>query len=671
MTQKTDPWVKALHPNISDGTTINPPRATMLVSGAGKPAIVDHPDTDTVELDYSSSAGSSTPGVITIEQFAPSGVNPGDGIVNAQPYFAAALAAMAAAVVIGSGPQTLELGSNRTYLVTGGTLPAGCAIIGQGNSSILKTTTNAPVVVVGGDYTDLLNFHITGNNTGANQVGIQNGQSGSSGSGFSIAVRIHNVIVESCPTGIEMNEYGAATHRGPIITACTVIAAKGNSTGKGGIWLGNLAEYTIVNACRVTASEIGIVLGAGNLNISACMVNDSSVTGIWQRGDLGNTWQNDGHGIVQGCTVNHATGDALKVDAIVNGMIYANNSFQGGTVTLTGSLGVQLKGNIFDVTDFFFDGSRGTVIGGSMFIPNVTPNVHNNYNGHVSTTRWTPDNYNTDGTVPAWIYAGDDGSGFAHPIFGVLQLPRQPNDSALSTDPAGNVGKPLTSPLDLPGIQLWLRADTGVTVVSSHVSEWDDQSGNGDTNRNHTQATSGNRPGFNASDSNYNNQPTVGPFTGSATLLASGVWSSPPPETGFMAFVCDIPNTGAGTIIDSLSAQRYTIYRNGADLGGSFSNNGNFGAAPEIAARPCIIIIEMNGAETKAWVNGLLFVGVHDLGSSSPTGTTIGNAQAPGTVPTNGSCAEVVIGNQILTAGQRERLQLYFSQRYAVALAAQ
>src|SRR5262245_35435328 len=48
-------------------------------------------------------------------------------------------------------------------------------------------------------------------------------------------------------------------------------------------------------------------------------------------------------------------------------------------------------------------------------------------------------------------------------------------------------------------LKLWLRADKGITLASGDVSQWDDQSGNG----NHvSQATAANRPLFVASGQN-------------------------------------------------------------------------------------------------------------------------------------------------------------------------
>lgn len=612
----------------------------------------------------SSSLPNATPGVVTLEQFGAKG----DGVTNDQPAYAAALALLAASLIFGTGAHTIQLGSNRKYLIDGGVLAQDCALIGSGNSSILAFNAGhvGIAIDIGGTYARVASLRIEGDNT-VGQVGIRDGVQGTPNSGFAIGVSIEGVTVEACATGIELNEFGAATHRGPLISGCFV---NGSVGGLGGLYIGNAAEYTIVSACRFQQCDVGITNLAGNSNISACQVNDSTTTGIWIRGDLGVTILNDGHGLITGCTVNHATGDALKVDAIVNGMNILGCSFQGGTMTFTGSTGVHIKDCFINVTGFTFDGSKGTVFDGNSFLPLSAPTVANNANGHLSSTRWTPNNWNVDGTVPSWIYANDDGSGWAFPTFGALQLPRQPTQTPLATDPGGNVSSQITSPLGLGGFVWWVRADQGITLNAGNVASWADASGSGDPNRTLSQATPANQPHFNAASANYNGKPTVGPFNTSATLLASGVWSSPPPEVGTIFLVCDFQNAVA-FVLDSLSAQRYAVFRNSTNLNVDFLNNVTFGAAPGIASRPCLLIVDMNGAHTRVWVNGLLALETFaDPGVSSPTGITIGNAQTPGGVPIGGEFAEGGISTRRLMASPADALwlQTYVAQEYGIVL---
>ena len=60
-------------------------------------------------------------------------------------------------------------------------------------------------------------------------------------------------------------------------------------------------------------------------------------------------------------------------------------------------------------------------------------------------------------------------------------------------------------------LQLWLRADLGTTIATG-VSQWNDQSQIGDSNRNVVQATGGQQPTLNSSDATYNNRASTQPI---------------------------------------------------------------------------------------------------------------------------------------------------------------
>ncbi|MDO9187121.1 MAG: hypothetical protein Q7W13_13995 [Bacteroidia bacterium] len=61
---------------------------------------------------------------------------------------------------------------------------------------------------------------------------------------------------------------------------------------------------------------------------------------------------------------------------------------------------------------------------------------------------------------------------------------------------AGGAGvAPVFTPLDISNLQAWYKADAGITLNGSNVSQWDDQSGNA---RHMIQATASNQPTFTA-----------------------------------------------------------------------------------------------------------------------------------------------------------------------------
>lgn len=75
------------------------------------------------------------------------------------------------------------------------------------------------------------------------------------------------------------------------------------------------------------------------------------------------------------------------------------------------------------------------------------------------------------------------------------------------------------SPSDLPNLEAWYKADAGITTVSSAVSVWADQSGNG---RDMTQGTAANRPAYGSETLNGIDVLT---FDGSDWINSAGVSS--------------------------------------------------------------------------------------------------------------------------------------------------
>lgn len=93
-------------------------------------------------------------------------------------------------------------------------------------------------------------------------------------------------------------------------------------------------------------------------------------------------------------------------------------------------------------------------------------------------------------------------------------------------------------PLTISGLYGWYRSDLGITLNGSTVSAWADQSGNG---RNLTQSTGSKQPTYNATDSQYNNKPSLTFTSGSATVLTNSSFT----WTTFTVFlVCKVTAAG-------------------------------------------------------------------------------------------------------------------------------
>jgi hypothetical protein len=338
--------------------------------------------------------GSTVTGTVTLEQYGAIG----NGVASDQIAFAAALGALAAATVTGTGPNAIILGANRTYLVTGGTLPAGCAIIGQGESSILKTATNAPVIVIGGQGCLCANFQLFALLQGGftSMTGIQNGQVGVASSGFE-NFRCEGVYFNQFWTGLQLSQFLLLAHKGPRVVDCWAFQCVV------GYFIDTLAEYCQFSNCQTYQCTTGMTVNGGNNVFANCCLNGNLTTGL----QLG-TGTNDGHGMFVGGSINHSGSVAIAAGALVNGMPFVGVDIYGGNINLTSSNGIRFSDCAITADAYNFDGSQGTVFDGCLFPGGNANTINNSVNGHASTTQWTASNVDLTGQFPSFIVAGQD-----------------------------------------------------------------------------------------------------------------------------------------------------------------------------------------------------------------------------------------------------------------------
>src|SRR6266404_4642034 len=82
-----------------------------------------------------------------------------------------------------------------------------------------------------------------------------------------------------------------------------------------------------------------------------------------------------------------------------------------------------------------------------------------------------------------------------------------------------------TAPNTVSGCVAWYRADRGITLNGSTVANWADSSAGASNTHILSQSTGAKQPAFTASDSAYNNQPTL-TFDGSNDFMASPTWAA-------------------------------------------------------------------------------------------------------------------------------------------------
>lgn len=224
------------------------------------------------------------------------------------------------------------------------------------------------------------------------------------------------------------------------------------------------------------------------------------------------------------------------------------------------------------------------------------------------------------------------------------------------------------SPVDIPGLKLWLKADTGVykdagttlAVEGESIQQWNDQSGNA----NHvTQATAAARPIFKVNI--VNGQPVVR-FDGLDDWMATGAFTLNQPEMIFVVWKRAIGVIGY--LIDGLAENSGSLYAGvttindvrlyaGASLVGAIGNDGAFLITGALA----------NGASSQIWKNGTS-IATGDSGASNMGGVTLGATGTSHTDPLAGDTPEIIIYDSVLSNANRNQVTSYLGTKYNIAV---
>ncbi len=217
------------------------------------------------------------------------------------------------------------------------------------------------------------------------------------------------------------------------------------------------------------------------------------------------------------------------------------------------------------------------------------------------------------------------------------------------------------TPLDIPGIAAWYRADQGVTSSGGAVSQWNDLSQTGDTNKNAT-ASGAAKPTLNTSDAAYNGQATFS-LNGSQYMTTSN-WTTPLSQPATWFVVGEIDNSTAYILDGTGSTKRNAILLNGGigEMygGAGYTYNVNSPGLPH--AWGAIF----NGASSTAYQdnnNPLNTAG--NAGADGILALTIGASYLT-TTGTIGKVAEVIGYNVVLTPPQIAQVMAYLTARYGV-----
>jgi len=279
-----------------------------------------------------------------------------------------------------SDGDTVYLPKGIIYLITTVSITKQIRIIGQGT----KIKLNHPIKAfsIDSDYVTIENVHFErfSGTKDANQYGIYVNNK-------------NNFKINRC-TFINLYHgiyFGSTKLTGAFATSSITDSFFQVLTY--GILGGSEGEYVNISGCRGYNNTNHIEFEGGNINITSCMLT------LGTNGINVLTGLNDGHGIINGCEINHLTGNALFFDSIVKGMTLSAVHVFGGDIYLKDCAGVSLINCMLDVINFNFENASGSVFSNNRHLTGFTNIVDKSFNGAPASTVIANNNYLLDGTV--------------------------------------------------------------------------------------------------------------------------------------------------------------------------------------------------------------------------------------------------------------------------------
>lgn len=245
------------------------------------------------------------------------------------------------------------------------------------------------------------------------------------------------------------------------------------------------------------------------------------------------------------------------------------------------------------------------------------------------------------------------------------------------------------APSDISNLDLWLDASTGVTTSGvADVDEWADQSGNA----HHVTPFTATKPVLNSSNANFNSQPTIdfadaddglagafkviGRSNLSYTLFMVARSTAPSADIPYFYEEYDASDLGTSIIDNVLSLTQTT------DLLELRFQSGDLAVGPVVSGTNVMIIhqggsygpsltglvLALNGDESKGHTSG--FDGTatsSDLADSTLIG---GNHFGSAVRYFQGSIAEVIVYNKVLTKAEINNVSNYLGDKYGITITA-
>ena len=239
--------------------------------------------------------------------------------------------------------------------------------------------------------------------------------------------------------------------------------------------------------------------------------------------------------------------------------------------------------------------------------------------------------------------------------------------SLLTTLRPGITGAAPFSPIDIPGLTLWLDASDTSTITESGgaVSQWDDKSGNG---YDVTQGTAALQPTTGVTTLNSLNildfasdrmASTAGGFDGDHTIITVTTNATTGPSHILSWGLQSTNNRRAHFIWDGGSAPT-TLWYSG------------FGAASNwdttVVPTTNIFVSTVSGQTLNTFVDGVSTGGkTLALNSISPSPFYVGESPN-GTETLTGSIAEILVFNAALSTSDRQEVEQYLSSKWGITI---
>lgn len=205
----------------------------------------------------------------------------------------------------------------------------------------------------------------------------------------------------------------------------------------------------------------------------------------------------------------------------------------------------------------------------------------------------------------------------------------------------------------------WFDASKGITLNGADVSQWDDQSGNGN---NLIQGTEANQPLFNSSDANFNNQASL-TFDGVSerlvrTTFVGGELSQP--NTIFLVY--KFADTAATYVVLDGKTTRHLFFS--STTVSTIMHGGTNQNIHAVSTTTHVLVLLFNGASSLAWRDGILSTPAGSPGTSTFNGIVLGANQPENLSFMNGEISEILVYNKDLSGAEKNIVGNYQANRY-------